>query len=80
MYLFNQWDGHTWKKEIRAEPYSLPITSSDVLALSYRRLVGAKAIKPGSWDKHPVYCYDWIVNVWVMRNGINAMESFTPSE
>ena len=31
-------------------------TSSDALPLSYRRLVGAKAIKLGSWDKHPAYC------------------------
>ena len=28
--------------------YDLPITSSDALPLSYRRLVGAKAIKLGS--------------------------------
>ena len=34
----------------------LPITSSDALPLSYRRLVGAKVIKLGSWDKHPAYC------------------------
>ena len=34
----------------------LPITSSDALPLSYRRLVGAKAIKLGSWDKHTAYC------------------------
>ena len=33
----------------------LPITRSDALPLSYRRLVGAKAIKLGSWDKHPAY-------------------------
>ena len=38
--------------------------SSDVLPLSYRRLVGAKAIKLGSWDKHPAYCYDWNVDQW----------------
>ena len=31
-------------------------TSSDALPLSYRRLVGAKAIKLGSWDKHRAYC------------------------
>ena len=36
--------------------YDLPITSSDALPLSYRRLVGAKAIKLDSWDKHPAYC------------------------
>ena len=28
---------------------------SDALPLSYRRIVGAKAIKLGSWDKHPAY-------------------------
>ena len=32
-------------------------TSSDAIPPSYRRLVGAKAIKLGSYDKHPVYCY-----------------------
>ena len=41
---------------IRSRTYDLPITSSDALPLSYRRLVGAKAIKLGSWDKHPAYC------------------------
>ena len=36
---------------------SVPIiTILDALPLSYRRLVGAKAIKLGSWDKHPTYC------------------------
>ena len=48
------------EKEIPSSPnrsrtYDLPITSSDALPLSYRRLVGAKAIKLGSWDKHPAY-------------------------
>ena len=40
----------------RSRTYDLPITSSDALPLNYRRPVGAKAIKLGSWDKHPVYC------------------------
>ena len=49
------------EKEIPSSPnrsgtYDLPITSSDALPLSYRRLAGAKAIKLGSWDKHPAYC------------------------
>ena len=37
---------------------NLSITSSDALPLSYRRLVGAKAIKLGHppCDKHPAYC------------------------
>ena len=46
------------EKEIPSSPnrsrtYDLPIISSDALPLSYRRLVGTKAIKLGSWDKHP---------------------------
>ena len=40
----------------RSRTYDLPITSSDALTLSYRRLVGALAIKLGSCDKHPAYC------------------------
>ena len=41
------------EKEIPSSPnrsrtYDLPITSSDALPLSFRRLVGAKAIKLGS--------------------------------
>ena len=61
------------EKEIPSSPnrsrtYDLPITSSDALPLSYRRLVGAKAIKLGSWDKHPAYCLDLNVKEWHMRN------------
>ena len=51
--------------------YDLTITSSDALLLSYRRLVGANAIKLGSWDKHPAYSWDLNVDVWQMRIGIN---------
>ena len=65
---------------IRSRTYDFPITTSDALPLSYRRLVGAKAIKLGSWDKHPAYCLDWNVNVWHMRNGIKVMEYFKPGE
>ena len=42
--------------------------------------MGAKAIKQGSWDKHPAYCLDWDVNVWHMRNGNNVMEYVKPGE
>ena len=47
------------EKEIPSSPnrsrtYDLPIASSDALQLSYRRLVGAKAIKLGSWDRRLV--------------------------
>ena len=61
------------EKEIPSSPnrsrtYDLPITSSDTLPLSYRILVGAKATKLGSCDKHPAYCKDLNVEVWHMRN------------
>ena len=61
------------EKEITSSPnrsrtYDLPITSSDPLPLSYRRLVRAEAIKLGSCDKHPAYCQDLNVNGWHMRN------------
>ena len=42
--------------------------------------MGAKAIKLGSWDKHPAYCKDLKVNVWHMRNGINVMVYFNQIE
>ena len=52
MYYSRKWHRHTRRKEIRVlisgfEPKTFPITSSDALPLSYRRLVGAKAIKLG---------------------------------
>ena len=37
---------------IRSRTLDFPITSSDALPLSYRRLVGAKAIKLGPWDNY----------------------------
>ena len=36
--------------------YKVLVTSPDVLPLSYRRLVGAKATKLGSRDEHPAHC------------------------
>ena len=42
---------------IRSQTHDLPISSSEALPLSYRRVVGAKAIKLGSnCDTHPAYC------------------------
>ena len=54
---------------LRCRTYDLPITSSDDLLLSYRRLVGAKAIKLGSWDKHPANA-----EIGMSKCGICAME------
>ena len=48
----------------RSRACDLPITSLDALPLSYRRLVGAKAIKLGSCDKHPAY-RAWIEGQYV---------------
>ena len=45
---------------IRRRTLDLLITSSDALPLSYRRLVGAKAIKLGSWDKQPYYLRNFL--------------------
>ena len=74
------------EKEIPSSPNrsrtdDLPITSSDALPLSYRRLVGAKAIKLGSCDKHPAYCSDLNVEVWHMCNERrNVMVDVKPGE
>ena len=38
---------------IRSQTYDLLITSLNALPLSYRRLVGAKAIKLDCFDDHP---------------------------
>ena len=38
--------------------------------------MGAKAIKLGSWDKHPAYCLDWNVNVSRMHTRINVVVYF----
>ena len=40
----------------RSRTYEVLVTGPDTLALSYRRLVGTKATKLGSRDKHPVHC------------------------
>ena len=69
------------KKKFRVEPTTFPITSSDALPLSYGRLVGAKAIKLGSCDKHPAYCKDLNVEVWQMHNERkNVMVYVKPGE
>ena len=71
---------------IRSRTLDLPITSSDALPLSYRRLVGAKAIKLGSWDKHPAYvhtarigmpCVAYVYARWNKCDGIFLL-SYSP--
>ena len=62
--LVNEWEwcilesdtGILGKKEIQVHLLGIEPKTFRLLALplSYRRLVGAKAIKLGSWDKHPV--------------------------
>ena len=81
MIFFCELHRHTKKKSSpnRSRTYDLPITSSDALPLGYR-LVGAKAIKLGSWGKHPAYCWDLNVDVWHMRNVINVMVFVKPGE
>ena len=71
------------EKEIPSSPnrsrtYDLQITSSDALPLSYRRLVGAKAIKLGSCDKHTARIRMSMSGICAM--GRNVMEYFKPGE
>ena len=55
------------KKIRRSQTYDLLVTSPGALPLSYRRLVGAKAIKLGPCDKHPVCCFFNTVNLHVHK-------------
>ena len=63
---------------VRSRTQDLPITSSDALPLSYRRLVGAKAIKLGSRDKTSCIMLGLKCHVWHMRNGNNVMVYVKP--
>ena len=53
------------KKNLRAPKRNRPcdplVTSLDALPLSYRRVMGTKATKLGSCDKHTAYCKGWNV-------------------
>ena len=40
----------------RSQTYEVLVASPDALLLSHRRLMGGKATKLGSRDKHPAYC------------------------
>ena len=40
----------------RSRTYEVLVTGPDTLPLSHRRLMGAKASKLVSCDKHPVHC------------------------
>ena len=57
VFSFSERHRHTRKKKFRVlpkgvePPTTFPITSSDSLPLSYKRLMGAKAIKLQSWPK-----------------------------
>ena len=53
------------------------ITCSDALPLSLKRLVGAKAIKQGSCDKHTARIGMSMCGMCAME--INVMEYFKPS-
>ena len=44
------------KTVVQSVTHKVLVTGRDALPLSYRRLVGAKASKLGSRDKHPAYC------------------------
>ena len=61
---------------------STPNRSQNCDLLSYRRLVGAKATKLGSRDKHPAaYSHDQDVHMCLYRcNDRNVMVNFEPGE
>ena len=64
------------ESNLRPSDYSC----SDALPLSYRSLVGANAIKLGSWDKHRSCILNLKVDVRHMRNGRNVMVYVKPGE
>ena len=63
----------TRKKKIRVLPKEVEPTnffSPDTLPLSYRRLVGAKATKLASCEKHLAYCLDWNVDMCFLNEAM----------
>ena len=54
---------------VKPKTITKTITNSDALPLRHRILVGAKAIKLGSWDKHPAYGYNAERN-WIRVEGV----------
>ena len=57
LFLSDCWNDGSSSQSVPEAFFSLlRLLSLDALPLSYRRLVGAKAIKLGSCDKHPAYC------------------------
>ena len=70
--LFSQWHRRLGKK-IRVLPKEVEPTnffSPDALPLSYRRLVGAKATKLASCEKHLAYCLDWNVDMCFLNEAM----------
>ena len=63
--LFSQWHRLPEKKirVLTKEVEPMTFFSPDALPLSYRRLVGAKATKLASCEKHLAYCLDWNVDM-----------------
>ena len=61
------------RKKIRVLPKEVEPTkffSPDALPLSYRRLVGAKATKLASCEKHLAYCLDWNVDMCFLNEAM----------
>ena len=70
--LFSQWHRRLGKK-IRVLPKEVEPTnffSPDAPPLSYRRLVGAKATKLASCEKHLAYCLDWNVDMCFLNEAM----------
>ena len=70
--LFSHWHRRLGKK-IRVLPKEVEPTnffSPDALPLSYRSLVGAKATKLASCEKHLAYCLDWNVDMCFLNEAM----------
>ena len=72
MMFFSQWYGRLGS---RIRTYDLLVTSPDALPKSYRRLVKAKAIKLGPYDKRPAqYVGRLLVNWQCIGNILNFIQ------
>ena len=70
--LFSQWHRLPEKKirVLTKEVEPMTFFSPDALPLSYRRLVGAKATKLASCEKHLAYCLDWNVDMCFLNEAM----------
>ena len=77
--LFSQWHRRLGKKfEYSQKKSNLRTSLVQMLPLSYRRLVGAKATKLASCEKHLAYCLDWNVDMCFLNEAMIEIWWWTP--